>query len=86
MIKLTATEFARNFRKVLNQLEFMGEEVVIVRNHHPVAHIIPGSPYLTALEALADLYQTLPEKAAKNWLKQSRIPNTVKEIRNPWAS
>ncbi|MBI1883317.1 MAG: type II toxin-antitoxin system Phd/YefM family antitoxin [Chlamydiae bacterium] len=86
MITMTATQFARNFRKVLDQLEFMGEEVMIVRNHHNVARIIPGSPHLTALEALADLYRTLPEDAAKNWLKESRIPHTLKEMRNPWAS
>ena len=71
---MTATEFARNIKKSLDRVEFGGEEIIIVRNTHKIARIIPGSPHLTALEAMADLYQTLAPDAATDWVKDSRIP------------
>ena len=41
---------------------------------------------MTALEALADLYRTLPPDAAKNWLDESRMPATLsEEIRDPFT-
>ena len=41
----------------------------------------------TALEALADLYRTLPLDAARDWLDESRMPATLsEELRDPWDS
>lgn len=41
---------------------------------------------MTALEALADLYRTLPPDAAKDWLDESRMPATLsEELRDPFA-
>ena len=84
---MTATEFAKNIKKSLDRVEFGGEEIIIIRNNHKIARIIPGSPHMTAIEAMADLYQTLPPEAAKDWIGESRIPVRLSdELRDPWAS
>lgn len=88
MRTVTATELARNFRSMFDQVEFKHEELIVIRNNHEVARIIPGPATMTALEAMADLYRTLPEEAARDWLDDSR--RTEKwlqdEVRDPWAS
>ena len=87
MTELTASELARRLSAVLDRLEFGGEEIVIVRNNHPIARIIPGSPYRTALEAMADLYRTISPAAAESWVKDSRVSGSVSEqSRDPWAT
>ena len=84
---ITATEFAKNLKKVLDRVEFGGEEIIIVRNNHKIARLIPGSPHMTAVEAMADLYRTIPSAAARDWLEDSRLPGRVaEEIRDPWGS
>ena len=65
-------------------IEFKGEEIVILRNRHKIARIIPGTPHMTALETLADLYRTLPDEAAGTWLSDSKTPGTLDEMRDPW--
>jgi hypothetical protein len=35
---------------------------------------VPGTVYLTAIEAMTDLYTTLPEDAAAVWFEDSRQP------------
>lgn len=88
MRSITATELARNLRQVLDNIMSTHEEYVIERNHQQIARIIPGPGSQTALEAMADLYRTLPEDAAGNWLKESRDIEGIldEEIRNPWGS
>jgi prevent-host-death family protein len=87
MTELTASELARKLSAVLDRLEFGGEEIVILRNNHPIARIIPGAPYRTALEAMADLHRTISPAAAESWLKDSRIPGDIGEqVRDPWDS
>ena len=97
MREITATELSRNLRRILDSVEFMGEEVLVVRNNHHIARIVPGSAHLTAMEAMADIYGTLPEDAAAGWLEDSRQPfgdmnrkdsaqGRVDEMRDPWAS
>lgn len=91
MKTMTATELARNLSKILDRLAVEREEIMIERNHRQVARLIPGPGRLTALEALADLYRTLPEDAAARWeadsraagLRDERLP---KGVRDPWAS
>jgi hypothetical protein len=60
---------------MLDLLEHESEEIVVIRNNPPVAKLVPGAPRLTALEALADLYRTLPGKEGTAWLKDSRRVN-----------
>jgi antitoxin (DNA-binding transcriptional repressor) of toxin-antitoxin stability system len=84
MIQLTATEFSRKFKVILDLVEYHGEEVILTRNNHKVARITPGSPHLTAIEAMSDLYRTLPESAAGDWERDSRITGTLGEMKDPW--
>ena len=84
---ITVTEFAKNLKKVLDRVEFGGEEIIIVRSNHRIARLIPGSHHMTALEAMAGLYRTIPPAAAVDWLEESRLPGRVaEEIRDPWDS
>jgi len=71
---ITATELARNLRRVLDRLAVEGEEIVIERNGEPVARLVPSPARQTALEAMADLYRTLPKEAAATWEADSRLP------------
>ncbi|MBW1788149.1 MAG: type II toxin-antitoxin system Phd/YefM family antitoxin [Deltaproteobacteria bacterium] len=87
METMTATEFAKNLKRALDRLEFGREEIIIVRNNHKIARIIPGSPHMTALEAMGDLYRTLPADAAEEWLEDSRLAGNLRdEVRDPWDS
>jgi len=72
MKTITATELARNLSEILDRLAVEREEIVIERNHRQVARLVPGPGRLTALEALADVYQTLPEDTAATWEADSR--------------
>jgi len=88
---ITATELARNLRRVLDRLAIEGEEIVIERNREQVARLLPGPARQTALEAMADLYRTLPENAATTWEADSRRgrwkgSRLDKGVRDPWAS
>lgn len=87
MRTVTATEAARNFSRVLDLLEHGSEEIVVLRNNHPVAKLIPGAPRMTALEALADLYRTLPDEEGAAWLEDARHMDRRlrKQLRDPWA-
>ncbi|MGH7881231.1 MAG: hypothetical protein ACREQD_17285, partial [Candidatus Binataceae bacterium] len=69
---ISATELARNLSRVLDQLVTEGGEVVIERNSRRVALLTATPAQQTALEAMADLYRTLPEDAASGWEADSR--------------
>ena len=87
MQTVTATDFSRNFRIILNRVEFQHEELLIMRNNSPVARLVPDPVIMTAAEAFADLYCTLPQEAGKTWLVDSRINDTMAgEVRDPWES
>lgn len=90
MKTITATELARNLRQVLDNLAVQGEEVAIERNNQQIARLVPGGRFLTALEAMADIYKTLPEDAAHGWEKAGRASATEKltrrSVRDPWAT
>jgi len=91
MRTITATELARNLRRVLDRLAIEGEEIVIKRNRDQVARLLPGPAQQTALEAMSDLYRTLPDSAAATWEADSRKgrwkgDRLHKGVRDPWAS
>ncbi|MBI5634201.1 MAG: type II toxin-antitoxin system Phd/YefM family antitoxin [Nitrospirae bacterium] len=88
MRTVSATELARNFRAMLDSVEFKHEELVIIRNNHEVARIIPGPASMTALEAMADIFRTLPEDAGAGWLEDSRASDRILRngVRDPWAT
>jgi len=87
MRTVTATEAARNFSRMLDLLEHESEEIVVLRNNQPVAKLVPGAPRMTALEALADLYRTLPDEEGAAWLEDARQMDRRlrKKLRDPWA-
>ena len=88
MRTVTATELARNFRTMFDKVEFKHEELIVIRNNHEVARIIPGKATMTALEAMTDIYRTLSDDAARDWLDDSRRSENdlINEVRDPWVS
>lgn len=88
---LTVTEAARNFSRVLDEVEREQEEIVLVRNHRQIVRLIPEPPAQSALEVLGDLYRTLDDATADALAKavdrarQGRR-STVGALRNPWVS
>jgi prevent-host-death family protein len=88
---LTVTEVARRFSSVLDDVEQNQEEIVLVRNHRPVARLIPEAPAKDALSVLGDLHRTLDDETADALL--AAIAKTrrgkagkVSKLRNPWGS
>jgi antitoxin (DNA-binding transcriptional repressor) of toxin-antitoxin stability system len=91
MKTISATELARNLRRVLDHVVTDGEEIVIERNHEQIARLVAGPGRQNALEVMADLYHTLPEDVAATWETDSRGirwkgNNVAKGVRDPWAS
>jgi antitoxin (DNA-binding transcriptional repressor) of toxin-antitoxin stability system len=90
MKTVTTTELARHLRQIIDRLAIEGEEIVIERNQRQVGRLIPGPHHQTALQAMADLYRTLPPDAAADWEQDIRTsPNDQtleRSNRDPWAS
>ena len=58
---ITATEAARNFSDVLNQVRYQDTEFDIVRGKDVVARLVPARPSGgVALDALNELFRALP--------------------------
>ena len=91
MKTLTVTEVSRNFSAVMDGIESEQEEIVLVRNHRPVARLVPEPPAQNALEVLGDLYRTLDDETADALAAAIRSGRkgkrgTLGKLRNPWAS
>lgn len=91
MRTITATELARNLRQVLDRLRAEGEEVIIERNHEPIARLVPGPGRQNALQAMADLYRTLPAESAAGWQEDARSDSVLEQtldkgVRDAWDS
>lgn len=91
MKTLTVTEVARNFSSVMDGVESEQEEIVLVRNHRPIARLVPEPQAQNALEVLGDLFRTLDDDAANALAEAIRSGKkakrgTLNELRNPWAS
>src|SRR5882672_2734615 len=87
---LTVTEAARNFSRVLDEVEREQEEIVLVRNHRQIARLVPEPTAQNALEVLGDLYCTLDEQTAdalSKAVKRTRKgkARTLRGLRNPGA-
>lgn len=87
MVRMTATEFARNLSRVLDRMEHGGEEVTVVRNRRVVARLSPGAPGMTAREAFSDLEGLLSEAEGAAWLEDCKGADRplTEELRNPSA-
>jgi len=91
MKTLTVTAVARNFSAVMNDVEAEQEEIVLVRNHRPIARLVPEPPVQNALEVLGDLYRVLDDETAGALASAIARAKTGKgssleELRDPWAS
>lgn len=85
MIVMSVTDFARNLKAALNKVELGGEEIVLVRNRRRIGRIVPGEPFMNALEAMGDLVGIIPDEAAEGWVEAGRSLRTVAEdTRDPW--
>jgi antitoxin (DNA-binding transcriptional repressor) of toxin-antitoxin stability system len=88
---ITPPHLARNLPRILDRLVAEGEGIVIERTRQEVARLLPGPARQTALEAMADLYRTLPDGAAATWEADSRNgrwrENMIENgVRDPLAS
>jgi antitoxin (DNA-binding transcriptional repressor) of toxin-antitoxin stability system len=75
MVEMTVTEFAKKLRAVFDRIEHMGEEVVLMRNKHRIARIVPGSPHLTAIS-----------KPTKPPATQTNAPATGGSMPDKWEA
>src|SRR5438445_1573138 len=91
MKTLSVTHAARNFSRMLDQVERNQEEIVLVRNRRRIARLIPEPPDQNALEVMGDLYRTLTDADADSLLRSiERFRNKknakVSALKNPWVS
>ncbi len=86
MLTMTATEFLRNFRAVLDRLEHSSEEIVIMRHNHAVAKLIPGAPAVPAINVFSDLYGIIDDREGQAWLDDcTGADHCLKdEVQDPW--
>jgi antitoxin (DNA-binding transcriptional repressor) of toxin-antitoxin stability system len=64
MKTITVAEAAKDFAKVLAQLEEEGEEIVLMRDSQPVARLVPEPKGQAAMEIFAGLEGALDDEAA----------------------
>jgi antitoxin (DNA-binding transcriptional repressor) of toxin-antitoxin stability system len=84
---LTATELARNFREVLDQVERSGETVRIERHGHVIAELGPAeSGRRFTGRDLARLLERLPvpDESFAADLAKIRAESRAAPVRNPW--
>ena len=72
MHAVTATEFARNFSQMLDQVEHQGVTIAIVRNQRQVATVVPQLRHQSAMEAFGDLYRPLEGAVKDDWTADTK--------------
>ncbi len=90
MHAVSATEFARNFSKMLDEVEHQGVTISIVRNRKQVATVAPGLRHQSAMEAFGGLYRPLDGPVKDDWMAD--IKRARKQLdgrlngraRDPW--
>lgn len=90
MKRKSATEVARNFSAVLDEVERDQEEIILVRNQRQVARLVPEAPRQDALAVFGDLYRTLDDETADALSsaivsRRKSRRGRVAELRDPWA-
>ena len=79
MHAVSATEFARNFSQMLDQVEHQGITISIVRNQRQVASVVPQLRTQTATEAFGDLYRPLEGAVKDDWILDTQgVAKTLK--------
>ena len=91
MKTVLVAEAVRNFSAVLVSLESEQEEILLVRNDHPVARLVPEPESMDALGVFGDLHGTLDDETASEMLRgieasRGKSNMTINQLRNPWDS
>lgn len=83
---VTLDELSKSLRRILEDVERSGEEVVIMRDERAVARLFPETPGMTAREFFGDLPGMLTEEEGAAWLRDARELDQVLDqgIRDPW--
>lgn len=90
MHAVSATEFARNFSQMLDQVEHQGITIAIVRNQKQVATVVPQLRHQSAMEAFGDLYRPLEGAVKDDWMADiKRVNKSLKgtlssKAQDPW--
>lgn len=90
MHAVSATEFARNFSQMLDQVEHQGITIAIVRNQKQVATVVPQLRHQNAMEAFGDLYRPLEGAVKDDWMADiKRVNKSLKgtlssKAQDPW--
>lgn len=81
---ISATDLARNTRKILDDVVSRGETVEIARNQVTVARLVPPETTMTAAQALNGMRRVLTPSQADAWLQESR-DDFNHSVTDPWA-
>ncbi len=81
---ISATDLARNTRKILDDVVSRGETLEIARNNVTVALLSPAATTMTAAQALSGLRPILTPDDGAAWLKESREAFD-QSVNDPWA-
>lgn len=90
MHAVSATEFARNFSRMLDQVEQKGVTLSIIRNRKQVATLAPGLRRESAMEAFGGLYRPLEGPVKDDWMADIKRVNKSLDgrlngkARDPW--
>ena len=84
---LSAEEFTRDVRNILDTFEREKEEIVIVRDQSPIARLVPGGRPVTLGEAIDRLGGLLTDEEGEAWLRDAEGADRPlhEELRDPWG-
>ncbi len=86
MTVVTVEELPTKLRRILEEVENSGEEVVIMRDDHAVARLLPAIQGMSAREFFGDLPGLLTDEEGDALLRDIREMDRVLDqgIRDPW--
>jgi len=86
MTVVTVDELPGKLKRILEEVERSGEEVVIVRDERAVARLVPEPQGMRAREFFGDLPGTLTDEEGEALLRDIREMDRVLDqgIRDPW--
>lgn len=85
MERITATEAARNFSKVLDRTKHQGETFLVERNGEPVAEIRPAPKRSTGADLVAFLRQPPPDPDWERDMLEIIAERKRDIARDPWG-
>ncbi|MBM4032037.1 MAG: type II toxin-antitoxin system Phd/YefM family antitoxin [Planctomycetes bacterium] len=86
MASVTVDELSGKLRTILDEVERSGEEVVIMRNDHAVARLVPATRGMTAREFFGDMPGTLTYEEGEALLRDIKEMDRFldQRISDPW--